>query len=816
MPTPLQMQKPLPSFFYLFCAMPFLYPQDIFHQLEFDKVLEDLRIRCNGTVARERLTHPPFSTDAIQIRRQLDEIVCFQEILQDSQKIYVSEYRDISDALQMLEIQDSVLDIEDLLEIMHQLSMVSDWFNFFTKEKRIRWKPLYEALATTEAQPKLRQEFYKIFDKEGIIKDSASTDLSKIRKSLHAKTAALDRAFNKTLLRYKDQGVLADNFESYRNGRRVLAVLAEYKRKIKGIIHDESTTGKTVFIQPEETLALDSEFFELQNEERREIRKILKGLCNLLQEHQSNLILNLEVITKFDIIQAKAAQALALGVQTAAKSTDKPAFEWYRAHHPLLLLKHKNNRSAVIPFNLRLDSRNRIILISGPNAGGKTIALKTVGLLCLMHQAGILTPIDDHSTMGVFDQILTDIGDQQSIEHDLSTYTSHLQNMKVFTEKANERSLFLIDEFGAGTEPTIGAAIAESILHRLHYLKARGVITTHYGNLKIMASKTVGIENAGMAFDKEALAPTFHLHIGTPGSSFAFEMAQRSGLHKKIVHHARKKIGKKEGRLDFLLTSLQKGKNELEKKLQAIEEQENKLQRLLKNYERMSLDLDVRRKKLKLDEKQLELQRKSRANKDLEKAIREIRENQNLEKAKELSISLKSQKSALQESAAHIHQEIEEKSQGTKSNKPFAVGDFVRMKMGGVSGAIQSIEKNKVLVLAGNMTLNVKLKDIEHARQPIDIQQQRSVNAHMQMLEEVHHRIDIRGLRKEEAMTRLERFVDKALVAGLAQVEIIHGKGNGVLKNLVTDILKTYSMPYELTHPPHERGGDGVTLVVLG
>ncbi|NND35297.1 MAG: endonuclease MutS2, partial [Saprospiraceae bacterium] len=621
--------------------------------------------------------------------------------------------------------------------------------------------------------------------------------------------------FNKILIRYKDQGVLADNLESYRNGRRVLAVLAENKRKIKGIIHDESTTGKTVFMQPEETLALDSEFFELQNEERREIRKILKDLCSLLQEHRSTLISNLEVITTFDIIQAKALQGLALGIESAAKCVDRPVFDWHRAFHPLLLLKHKNNREAVIPFNLRLDDQQRIVVISGPNAGGKTITLKTVGLLCLMHQAGLLTPVDDHSTMGVFDQILTDIGDQQSIEHDLSTYTSHLQNMKVFTEEANHRTLFLIDEFGAGTEPTIGAAIAESILYRMHHLKARGVITTHYGNLKIMASKTNGIENASMAFDKEALAPTFQLDIGSPGSSFAFEMAQRSGLHEKIVHHARRKIGKKEGRLDFLLTSLQKEKNELEKKLQEVEDQEKKLQKLLQNYERMSLELEVRRKKLKLDEKQLELQRQSRANKDLEKAIREIRENQNLEKAKELAISLKSKKNELRESAESIHQEIEQKSRTVHTSKPFEVGDFVRMKIGGVSGAIQSIQKNKVTVLAGNMTLNVKLKDLEHAREPIDIQQQRSVNTHTQILQDVHHRIDVRGLRKEEAMVRLEQFVDRALVAGLAQIEIIHGKGNGVLKTLVTDILKTYSVSFDLRHPPHERGGDGVTLVTL-
>lgn len=795
--------------------MVFLYPPDIFFQLEFDKILYDLHRRCSGVPARKILETPVIYQDALAIRGKLEEIVCYQEILQDTNRIHVGEYQDLSEILLYLQKQDSVLEIEDILEIRRQLDMVTSWFDFFTKEKRIRWKPLYTVLVQTEPLPKVRQHFYKIFDEEGNIKNGASDALAKIRKDLLSKSTALDHMFNRALGKYKDQALLTDNFESYRNGRRVLAVLAEHKRKIKGIIHDESSTGKTIFIQPEETLALDSELFELQNEERREIRKILKLLCHDLHLHLDILRSNLMVIIDFDIIQAKALQGIALGIRSLPKCVDTASFEWYRAYHPLLLLKHKADRKAVIPFNLRLNDQQRIVIISGPNAGGKSISLKTVGLLCLMHQAAMLTPVDDQSTMGIFQQILTDIGDQQSIEQDLSTYTSHLQNMKEFTEKSNRHTLFLIDEFGSGTEPTIGAAIAESILQRLHQLQARGVITTHYGNLKIMASKIEGIQNASMAFDKEALKPTFHLDIGAPGSSFAFEMARRSGLHEKIVQRARQKIGAKEGQLDYLLTTLQKEKNELDKKLRVVQEQEQNLEKLVRNYERMSLELDVRRKKLKLEEKSIQLQQQTQANKDLEKVIREIRENQNLEKAKKLSARLKVEKSDLETGTQKIHQDILNNVKKSKDQKPFEVGDYVRMKMGGMMGTIESIQKNKITVLAGNITLNAKATDLEYSKEPIDIQQERSVNTRIQILDEVHHKIDLRGLRKEEALLRLEQFVDRALVANLHHLEIIHGKGNGILKTLVKDMLRSYDIPFEAYHPEPESGGDGVTLVKM-
>ncbi len=792
-----------------------LHPQDILSQLEFDKVLLDLQSRCRGIPAKNDLASQSFLGDVLLIEQKLEEIVAFQEIMTESKTIFVTDYSDISQYWKLLEKDGGVLEIEELLELSSQLQMTHSWFEFFNKERRVRWKALYKVLSGTEPQPKIRKAFFRIFDEDKQVKDSASSQLTSVRKSLLKKKAERNRVFESELSKNKSRELLADQTESVRNGRRVLAVLSEHKRKVKGIVHDESSTGKTVFIQPENTLALDNEIFELHNEERREIRKILMQLCDDLRKEIFCLKTNFSVIIAFDIIQAKAKQANDLGINSAPKCSGDAELEWYRARHPLLLLKHKKNHDAVIPFDLKISADTKITVISGPNAGGKTITLKAVGLLCLMHQAAILTPVEDHSTMGIFDQILSDIGDQQSLDQDLSTYSSHLQNMTYFTTEADARTLFLIDEFGAGTEPTIGAALAESVLLSLANSDSRGIVTTHYGNLKILASKEPGMQNASMAFDEEALKPTFRLQTGVPGSSFAFEMANRSGLSPNIIRNARKKTGKKEGRLDYLLSNLQREKKELSEKMDALDEEKKKLDKLVRNYDRMSKELDVRRKKLKLEAKQFELQQKNRSNRELEKVIREIRENQKLEKAKELASRIKKSKKILEEETKDLHKEVFDKSPDRSSQKPFSVGDHVRMKSGGLVGTIQFIQKQKAKVIVGNMTLSAPLTDLEHSRAPIDIQPYKSVKSTVMQTNEVHHLIDVRGLRKEETLVRLEQFIDNALMANLKYLKIIHGKGNGVLKQVVREKLNDYANKFEISHPRPDQGGEGVTLVTI-
>ncbi len=794
--------------------MPSIYPEDLYQQLEFDKLLIDLQARCISEPAKSRAISLPLLDDVQMIERRLQETSSYVELLSSGKKLILRPYRLEKDTYRWLEIQDSVLTQESILELRNQMSMVVAWFAAFDETLITAHRPVFDLLNATEPLPDLLAAITRILDDEGEVKDAASPDLKHIRKQIQSRSSALEHAFNKSLLHYRQLGYLADNLESYRSGRRVMAVLAEYKRKVNGIILDESSSGRTVFIEPHEATALDNEIIELRNEERREIRRILKGLTKELSEYLPTLKSHVKVITEVDLLSAKASQAAALDAQ-APQLLNQLGFDLKEARHPLLLLKHLQRPEQVVPLDLALDATKHIVVISGPNAGGKTIALKTVGLLSLMLQSGLLIPASMESSMGVFEQFFVDIGDQQSLENDLSTYHSHLNNMRAFTDGADQKSFFLIDEFGAGTEPSTGGAIAEAILADLHNSKAYGVITTHYGNLKIFASNHVGIDNASITFDKIMLRPTFRLRQGTPGSSFAFQMAERSRLRKSIIQAAKKKMGKKEGRLEHLLTSLEKDKNELEKKLRILKTKEADLDRLIKSYDRMQLDLDVKKKRLKLEEKTKKLQDETRANKQLEKIIRQIREKEKLGDAKALSASLKESKKALERSVVDLKEEINQSRQTALPQDPFKVGDFVRIRSGDTNGMIERIEKDQVIMIVGNLKLAVPMKDLEHSRAPIDLNPTKSVKTHISAMQNVYHKLDIRGLRRAEALKRIENFIDKALVANLGTVEIIHGKGNGTLRTLVKEKLKEYDPSFEAYHPEANQGGEGVTLVRL-
>ena len=795
--------------------MSYLFPKDLKDRLEFDKILLDLEDRCIGTPARQAIQNLPVLVNPEAIRTALDQTDSYLRMQESERGIPGLYYDSITHIFKWLRVEGSVLSAEDLLLVRDQLQCIAHWFGFFNLDRRVEYRTVYEVLSQTEVINDALEGLQKVFDEEGNVKDSASPELKSIRQEIHSKRRALDHAFNKALMAYKGKGFLAENLESYRNGRRVLAVLAESKRKIPGIILDESSTGRTVFIEPQEAIQLDNQIFELKNEEKREIRKILQQLTTILRANQESLKSHEPVLIQLDLLRAKASQAKVLGANKPKISAD-PELDLQNARHPLLLMKHRGEREKVIPFSLKLGHSQRIIVISGPNAGGKTITLKTVGLMSLMCQTGLLVPTDSDSVIGVFKKFIADIGDQQSIEQDLSTYTSHLQNMRMLTEKAGQNTLFLVDELGSGTEPLIGGAIAESILQTLHQKQARGIVTTHYGNLKILASRTKSMVNASMAFDKEALKPSFHLRVGTPGSSFAFEMARRSGMREEIIKRARQKIGKKEGQLDHLLTSLQKDKSELEKKLDTVLQREKDLEKLIRNYDQLQRAMDIKRKKLKMEEKAFRLQEQSRANKKIEKVIREIREKEKLEDAKALAARIKKEKVQLTNQVSALHEEIIESTpSSSKGDKPFEVGDHVRMKLGGMTGTIERIQKKKATLVVGNMKMDARLADLEHSRAPIETQSSTSINTHLRSLEDVHRKLDIRGLRREEAIQRLEKFIDKAMVAGLPSVEIIHGKGNGTLKSMVHQKLTEYASGIDYFHPEPQQGGDGVTIAQL-
>ena len=793
-----------------------LEPKDLYEKLEFDKILNLLEGECLSELAKEQIRNTSLQTDINWIEKKLDEVANYKLALEEKDVLPLLVYHDITEDLRMLDLVDYVLPIEGLFRINVQLINIAGIFKFFTTKRKELYPFLFDLIRQLHFDESLMAAIQKVIDEEGQIKADASPDLQKIRRHIGSKQRELERQFRILINEYKSRGWLKDTVESFRNGRRVLSVPSEHKRKIRGIIHDESTTGKTAFIEPEAIIDINNDIFDLETEERREIYRILKELSATLRPYTSLMADYQDLLIYFDIVRTKAYLALKL---EASKPILKnhPHLGLKNAFHPLLYLKNKNTSNKTIPFDLMLFKDNRILMLSGPNAGGKSISLKTLGLLQMMIQSGMLIPVDPESELGIFDAIFADIGDQQSLEDDLSTYSSRLENMRVFLEKANERTLLLIDEFGSGTDPKIGGAIAEAILKELNHKKVFGLITTHYSNLKMFAFKTKGIVNGSMTFDKTTLSPTYQMKVGRPGSSYAFEIAQKSGLSKRLLKYAKFKTGKNEKAVDELLVDLQKEKKELEDKLNQLTERENKLQKLIRNYEALHKDLEFRRKKLKLDAKEQALQQSQQNNKELEKLVREIKEEKNLKKAKEFAAKVKAERTALSSQVHNLKEDIYYKSAPPANKKgPIQIGDFVKMRTGGATGKVESISKTKAIVVIGQMKMTIKLRDLQHANEPLDIRSTKTVRSDViKDNSQFESKIDLRGMRRDEALNVLERYVDKALISSASTLRIIHGKGNGILREAVKAKLREYNVEMEVTHPKNEDGGDGVTIVQL-
>ncbi|MEM9259411.1 MAG: Smr/MutS family protein, partial [Bacteroidota bacterium] len=484
------------------------------------------------------------------------------------------------------------------------------------------------------------------------------------------------------------------------------------------------------------------------------------------------------------------------------------------ALHPLLYLKNKPYGKKTVPFDLKLTGKNRLLMLSGPNAGGKSITMKTVGLLQLMIQCGLLVTADAESEMGVFKNLFADIGDQQSIEDDLSTYSSRLKNAKDFLKSADEATLVLIDEFGSGTDPASGGAIAEGVLDGLNYRKVFGVITTHYSNLKIFAYKTKGILNGGMHFDQETLAPTYELKVGRPGSSYAFEIAHKTGLPKRVMDYARRRAGKNERAVDQLLVDLQREKAESEELLRDLEQKQKTLDALTRTYEELHKGLEVRRKRLKLEAKEQALEETAKYNKEMENLIRKLREDKKIEEAKERAKELRAKREEISEEVNELVEDIYY-APTNKPEKPIEVGDFVRLRAGGATGEVETLDKKKATVIVGDLRLTVKIRDLEPADDPLKLRREKSVSSNLNSTATFSNKLDVRGMRYEEVLATTEAFVDRALMSNANQLRIVHGKGTGTLRRAVRQKLAEYNHNFTLSTPPREAGGDGVTIVEL-
>lgn len=794
-----------------------LLPKDLFEKLEFDKVLHLLEQECMGEPGRALVRELVPSDRKSQIEVALSEAQEFARSIEHNDHFPVRAYESVDEELEMLKAEGYVLAVKGLQNLNLILLFTRDVFRFFNARRRETYPMLYKAIREVSFNEDLIKAIEGVIDEEGNIRPDASPELMRIRRQLGSKQKELEQKFRVIINQYRSKGWLTDNVESFRNGRRVLSVPSEHKRSIRGIIHDESTTGKTAFIEPEGIIEINNDIFDLETDEKREIYRILRELSAELRPYREDIRTYQDILIHFDFVQAKARLARQMNAVMPKTLFSHPHFGVRQGRHPLLYLKNKRLNKVTVPFDFNLFKGNRILMLSGPNAGGKSITLKSIGLMQLMLQSGLLVPVDQESEMGIFKALFADIGDQQSIEDDLSTYSSRLENMRNFLERSDKDSLVLIDEFGSGTDPKIGGAIAESILRQLNEQRIYGVITTHYSNLKIYAFKTKGIVNASMNFNKDTLSPTYELQVGRPGSSYAFEIAEKSGLSNKILNYAKHRTGKNEKAVDQLLVELQQEKQEAEEKLAELTDKQKKLDALIRNYEQLHKELEYRRKKVKLEAKEWALQQTSRDNREMENLIREIKEQQNLEKAKRISQQVKQQRGKLAEQVTDLREKIYyEPTEKDKKKEAIKAGDFVKMKTGGATGTVESVDKNRAVVRMGEMRMTIKLRDLQHANAPLEVQSGKSVQSQTSTdTASFQPKLDIRGMRYEEALKVVEDFVDQALIANAAHLEIVHGKGSGALREAVRRKLREYNVPMDITHPPQERGGDGVTLVEM-
>lgn len=788
-------------------------PKDLLERLEFDKIQQMLVKECFGEAAKTYFQQIR-PIDSFQlIESMLYQVRELKLLLGKGERFPVSGYEAIDEELKMLGLEGYVLSLEGIIKIRNILQITKEIFKFFTPVRKEIYPCLYQVIAPLHFEEPLLTYINQVMDEAGVIRSDASPGLVRIRKQMSAKQKELDSVFKKVVANYRNKGWLTDNIESFRNGRRVLSAPSEHKRKIRGIIHDESATGKTAFIEPEEVIIINNDIFDLEMEEKQEIYLILKELCAKLSPNAQHLAIYQSLVAEYDKIHAKALLALKMKANMPVLK-EGPHIGIKNGYHPLLYLKNKLYGKKTVPFELRFFQGNRILLVSGPNAGGKSILMKSVGLLQLMLQCGLLVPVSENAEMGIFESMFADIGDQQSLEDDLSTYSSKLKNMKLLLEKANAQSLVLIDEFGSGTDPNIGGAIAEGILKELNHLKVYGVMTTHFSNLKIFAFNTPGIINGSMYFDRQNLTPTFELNVGRPGSSYAFEIAAKTGLDKKVLAHARHKIGHHEKAVDELLIDLQNERKELEEKLKSIGEKEKLLDKLVKNYDSAHNELEVRRRKLKIEAKELLLQQSAKETRELENLVKELKTNKKLEEAQKLVQVSRIKRASIGEEIVKLEDDIVLKQEKTVE-KVLEAGDYVRVKNGGAIGKVEKLNNKEAVVLIGDMRMTIKTRDLNVVNQPLEIQKKRVTTNMIDSGAQFSPNLDIRGMSSEEGIRILETFFDQAIVTNVKSLRVLHGKGTGVLRTLVRKKAKEYKEFIKISHPEQNEGGDGVTIIEM-
>ena len=775
------------------------YPQNIEQKIDFQVIRDCLKSCCTSSLGKERVDEMLWVNHYKIVQNRLAHLREMMNVVTDSSLSFPQgDIYDLREALARIRVEGLFMDENELFSLRKMLDYVGQLERFFTLLDREKY-PLLASLPLTSFPNHLIVAIDRIIDRYGKMKDSASPELARIRKDIALSQGSVSRALNAILRQAQAEGLLdKDAAPTMREGRLVLPVPPAYKRKIGGIVHDESATGKTVFIEPQQVVEANNRIRELEGEERRERMRILLEMTEYIRPEISHVLASEEFLADVDFLRAKAL--FAENIEAIVPEVhNQPMLDWREARHPILLLNFRKQGRTVVPLSIRLTD-NRILVISGPNAGGKSVCLKTVALLQYMLQCGLAVPMNEASEMGLFENLLLDIGDEQSIEDDLSTYSSHLRNMKHFVRYANGKTLLLIDEFGTGTEPMIGGAIAEAVLTQLNEQKAYGVITTHYSNLKHLAERSKGIINGAMLYDRGQLKPLFQLSIGQAGSSFAVEIARQIGLPEQIIQRATDIVGEEHIDYDKQLQDIARDKRYWENKRQNIRQKEKHLEEKIAHYEEQMAGIKAKKRAIIEEANQQAADLLKKSNATIERTIREIKE-------------AKAEKKATQQArqkVENLKSKVEEKS--TKVSKPS-------------SACASKKQKN---VLRDLSELKVLTKNPAKLIQETNTPKPKMVSSNV--ADELRRRklsfsreLDIRGLRVDEALEVLIAYIDDALMVNAEMVTILHGTGTGALKQVVRDYLaerqktmrKLRSGDISFHDGDPDRGGAGITVVEL-
>ncbi len=839
------------------------YPDNFEKKIGFDEIRELLRERCLSTLGKDSVDAIAPSSSADEIRRWLREVMEFRRIMEESDDFPLHYFFDVRQAITRLRLEGTHLEESELFDLRRSLDTISGIVRFLCRttngregdddeEMSYLYPTLHDLTRDVATFPQFVTRIDRILDKFGKMRDNASPRLLEIRHELSRMEGSVSRTLHGILRAAQSEGLVdKDAAPAIRDGRLVIPVAPAMKRKIRGIVHDESATGKTVFIEPSEVVEANNRIRELESEERREIIRILTEVSKELRPHVDALLQSYSFLSTIDMIRAKSELAVYLRA-IEPQLHDHPMIDWRQAVHPLLALSLARQGKKVVPLDITLTPKERILIISGPNAGGKSVCLKTVGLLQYMLQCGLSIPAGERSEAGIFSHIMLDIGDEQSIENDLSTYSSHLLNMKNMMRRANGHTLLLIDEFGTGTEPQIGGAIAESVLGQFWKKQAFGVITTHYQNLKHFAEGHEGVVNGAMLYDRHEMRALFQLQTGRPGSSFAIEIARKTGLPEEVIKEASEIVGNDYIQSDKYLQDIVRDKRYWEGKRQTIHQREKSLEQTIARYEEEIAQLHENRKQIIAKAKQEAEELLAETNRRIENTIREIRESQaEKESTRRLREQLTDFRKDVEEVSPEANDELiskkirqiqerkerRERRRKERADKPavqtpqkpkeeradtFAVGDTVRIKGLTSVGRIESIQGKMATVVFGDMRTKLRSERLEHAEAPQPTISSAIQTVGRQTRETIDERklnfkqdIDVRGMRGDEALNAVTYFIDDAILLGMPRVRILHGTGTGILRQLIRQYLSTVPNVSHYADEHVQFGGAGITVVDL-